>query len=232
MSKPEFKNRENKMYKTEDGPIWFSRSVAVLGILLFTDLEKKKSYVLAEKRGPEMDAPGKWCVPCGYLDWDETGLEALEREIYEETGLYLPDLKPIQTIGESQPFYVHTQPGENRQNVTLAWANSYFLDRDEKVTKKVWAAEKFKTPEIEEIKMISTDDLGDYDWAFNHDERIIMALLHHGNLMTEKMAEIIFENSQVETTTSHKLILPDLNSMGEKPKKKGFVKELLEWWSK
>jgi 8-oxo-dGTP pyrophosphatase MutT (NUDIX family) len=43
-------------------------------------------YVLSTKRSSNMiDEPYKMCVPCGYLDWDESGPEAALRELQEET---------------------------------------------------------------------------------------------------------------------------------------------------
>ncbi|MGE5594480.1 MAG: NUDIX domain-containing protein, partial [Hyphomicrobiales bacterium] len=30
---------------------------------------------------------GKWCIPCGYVEWDEEVRAAAEREFAEETGL-------------------------------------------------------------------------------------------------------------------------------------------------
>jgi 8-oxo-dGTP pyrophosphatase MutT (NUDIX family) len=54
---------------------------------------------LIEKRGnkPDLDSKGKWCLPCGYLDWDESGSDAARRELWEEVGLepnhFIEDLK-------------------------------------------------------------------------------------------------------------------------------------------
>jgi len=33
------------------------------------------------------DYAGKWCIPCGYVEWDEDVRTAAEREFFEETGL-------------------------------------------------------------------------------------------------------------------------------------------------
>ena len=46
-------------------------------------------YTVVEKRGPVVSHPGEWCCPCGYLDWDESLIEACQREVKEETGITL-----------------------------------------------------------------------------------------------------------------------------------------------
>lgn len=33
------------------------------------------------------DYAGRWCIPCGYVEWDEPVRDAAEREFREETGL-------------------------------------------------------------------------------------------------------------------------------------------------
>ena len=68
---------------------WISRSVAVVGFIYGYD-EDEKEYILAVQRGtgtPDPEFVGKWCLPCGYLDYDETLEEALQREVFEETGV-------------------------------------------------------------------------------------------------------------------------------------------------
>jgi ADP-ribose pyrophosphatase YjhB (NUDIX family) len=42
--------------------------------------------VLLGRRGGGRYA-GLWCIPCGYVEWDEDVREAARRELHEETGL-------------------------------------------------------------------------------------------------------------------------------------------------
>ena len=73
-----------------------------------------------------MDEPLKWCNPCGYLDWNEMGYQAVNREIWEETGVDLSKLTNyLVTNNDEQPFFVQTHPSENRQNVALTYCLIY-----------------------------------------------------------------------------------------------------------
>ena len=81
-----FNNRENERVVLPDGRIIFiARSTAVVGCVLCVNDDKLS--VLMVERGPKVDNSGKWCMPCGYLDWDESLKEAVIRELFEETGL-------------------------------------------------------------------------------------------------------------------------------------------------
>lgn len=43
--------------------------------------------VLLGRRSPESICPGLWCLPCGFVEYDEDFLTAAIREVREETGL-------------------------------------------------------------------------------------------------------------------------------------------------
>ena len=52
----------------------------------------KKGEILLGKRGAKSIYPFKWCLPCGYIEYGETYVEATVREVEEEMGLHtLPD---------------------------------------------------------------------------------------------------------------------------------------------
>nr|HID58773.1 NUDIX domain-containing protein [Desulfobacterales bacterium] len=53
--------------------------VGVAAILLDGD-----SILLARRKGT---FSGQWCIPCGYVEYDEDVREAAKREFWEETGL-------------------------------------------------------------------------------------------------------------------------------------------------
>jgi 8-oxo-dGTP diphosphatase len=45
----------------------------------------REQKILLGKRNASY--PGQWCIPCGYVEWDEDVYAAAQREFKEETGL-------------------------------------------------------------------------------------------------------------------------------------------------
>lgn len=156
----QFSNTENKCYKTEDGLIWNSRSVAVCVILDSVD-----NKTLITKRSDEMmDDPGKWCLVCGYLDRDETIHQAVIREVFEETGLNIEGcLCRLYSIGDS--------PHHNRQNVTM-----HFIVTVPRLAIELDAIMKVDPKEISEWEWVDDDyvssGMKDKVFAFNHGYRL------------------------------------------------------------
>lgn len=142
---------------------WFSRSVAVVAITVLK--ENDKIYVLASQRGtgtPDKELIGKWNLTCGYLDFNETGMEAAARETFEETGV---DIKNEIT----KLLFVNTDPNrDKRQNVTLRYG--VLLKGRKEFYEKQFSHEHNETDEVGEIRFIDINDLDKYDWAFNHNE--------------------------------------------------------------
>jgi signal transduction histidine kinase/ADP-ribose pyrophosphatase YjhB (NUDIX family) len=61
-------------------------TVGVAGIVLRD--QERGPEVLLVRRGPGARyGRGLWCIPCGYLEWDEDVRDGARREIHEETGL-------------------------------------------------------------------------------------------------------------------------------------------------
>ncbi len=118
-----FNNRENRCITVDGQELWISRSVTVLPVLIFVVGERAlaNAYVPLGKRGTALpDEVGKWGLPGGYLDFDETAGGAVQREIWEELGLNVPALQEAhQFVGQlEQPYFVFSEP-RRRQNVTL-----------------------------------------------------------------------------------------------------------------
>ena len=169
---PKFLNKPNKLILGVDGKeYWISRSVAVVAVVL--GIWKDNIFVIGEQRSEKMDEPGKYCVPCGYLDFNESGYEAVVRELYEEVKFYVPDyILNLMTNNEEQPFFVQTDPSENRQNVALTYCLIYDFE-------KIGLPELQKCDEVKKVEWIPIERVNNkemYDWAFLHQDRIKLAV--------------------------------------------------------
>ncbi len=76
-------------------------------------LVEKDGNLLLVKRSPKISEGGKWSLPSGFMDRDETASQAVLRELREETGWE----------GEVESlFFIKTDPNrprEDRQNVSF-----------------------------------------------------------------------------------------------------------------
>ena len=50
-------------------------------------LRSPEGHILLGRRGKGSSHSGLWCIPCGYVEYDEDVRTAAQREFYEETGL-------------------------------------------------------------------------------------------------------------------------------------------------
>lgn len=168
-----FNNRSNTCIKQDGKEYWISRSCSVNGLVAafvegcYTDV-----FILVVKRGKGApDNVGKYCLPCGYLDYDETGFDAFLREVYEETGLDIINYEltcDVDIINdEVQPFYVNSRTSNNRQNVAMYYHYVFKTDNLPETSLG------FNEPdEIEEAIWIKKSDVGNYDFCFGHNDII------------------------------------------------------------
>lgn len=164
-----FNNIPNKSYQTKDGVIWASRSVAVNGLIFIKFSTVDELYVLLIKRSKTMiDEAGKWCLPCGYIDFGETISEATEREIFEETGFDINQY--IEYLDIDIPnFNINDNPKANRQNISFS--SIKFYNNIPKFPKLL-----DKTEESDANNWVLIRDLDLYNIAFNHENIIKLAL--------------------------------------------------------
>jgi len=158
--------RPNKRYETEDGPIFASRSITVNAIILnfIKSCTGFNTYVVLTRRSQfMMDSPGKWCIPSGYLDWDETIYEATIREVKEEIGLDLNEL--IDNFYTELNFKINDVP-IRKQNIefsSIFWIDNLNLNDFNF---------KLDPLEVAEVKLVHVEDLHMYDIAFDHADLI------------------------------------------------------------
>ena len=145
---------------------WISRSIAVVVFVFARDIYNQE-YILAEQRGtgtPDPEYIGKYCVPCGYLDYDETIVQAAQRELMEETGLNFPttDFKLLN---------INDLPkSDKRQNITFRYIVNSNVNIED--LSNLFTTKNSEKDEIESIKFIKLKDIDNYEWAFNHQELI------------------------------------------------------------
>lgn len=118
-------------------------------------INETQDKLLLEKRAEHLISGGKWCLPGGFLERDETTRQAIKREIKEETGY---------EVSKIDLFRINDKPdraGEDRQNVTFVFLAT--------------ALEKtgVKDDETEQTRWFGFDELpSEDDFAFDHYENI------------------------------------------------------------
>jgi 8-oxo-dGTP pyrophosphatase MutT (NUDIX family) len=140
-------------------------------IVVFNRLDRKY-YVLMVKRGSGVSYSGHWCIPCGFMDFGENGLEALSRELWEETNLNLSDLLNLEISAKfiDNPYFVNTEPQIiDNQNVSLYYGLVLVVD-----SLPVVSNINCEPDEIDEVKWVEIkNELSTLDKiAFNHRKRI------------------------------------------------------------
>lgn len=158
-----------KVTAKEDGKqYWISRSVAVTGVVYTIDHKNKIQFLISKRGSGCPDYVGKWQVTCGYLDFDETGKEAIKRELYEELGL---DIK----INQIKKFCDIDDPKrDDRQNIIFRYLVEIGYDELLNQLKSGQINKDTKSRggennEIDDIALISINEIKNYSWAFNHE---------------------------------------------------------------
>lgn len=165
-----FANKENEEITLPDGRIiWLSRSCTV--VVTVWCIVDDMPYLLIGKRGAGCpDEVGKWNLPCGYLDWDETLSEAAEREVHEETGL---DIRVAQKNADSiiksymqHPWKISSEVSgrkESKQNISHHFALVYKAKKLPKLS-----MEYCEPDEVSDLKWIQQEEINNFEYAFGH----------------------------------------------------------------
>lgn len=153
-----FNNRHNQMIKDQNGKVhWISRSVVVVCSIFWQD------YFLIVRRGKRVLETGKWCLPCGYLDYDETIEECAIRETWEETGIDLRNYKH-----QIKLDYINSDPTTQNQQIGFHYLIEVNSDERPQIDLSV-----VDSNETTDAKWIKITDIDQYKFAFNHDKKML-----------------------------------------------------------
>ena len=136
--------------------------------LIFAKDKNNELHILITKRGKHVESsPDMYCVPGGFLDFDEDLPNCVIREVYEETGLVLDrqlinywNINSIPTVSE-------------RQSVTIMYYTILpgFLE-DYNLTTNNSEPDEIQEVMFIPISMILTSDI---NFAFNNRQIILNA---------------------------------------------------------
>ncbi len=71
-------------------------------------VQNEQGEILLGKRSPESSYAGLWCIPCGYVEYDEEVRLAIGREFFEETGLQIETGRVFTVLSNFHNPSVHT----------------------------------------------------------------------------------------------------------------------------
>jgi 8-oxo-dGTP diphosphatase len=137
----------------------YPRAAVTADIIILKIISNHKSVLLIERKNPPFE--GKWALPGGFMEMDETLENTALRELFEETGITGVELQQLHTFSK-----VDRDP-RHRTISTVFWGNA-----DE------------KTPEPK-----AGDDAANVQWfplhslpplAFDHEEVMRMLLAKVG----------------------------------------------------
>lgn len=171
----EFKNKPNRVIYSDGEEIVHSRSCGTCAHIMCRREEDGHWFVLAIKRSEHNNSEvGKWCVPGGYLDWDETAAQAAIREIWEECNLNILEIIEEYTKNKrlgyegftrNEPWGIDTNPENVNQTIVINFGMLI-------ATPKELPHIDSNSEEAEDIQWIDIANLADYDWAFNQQRDI------------------------------------------------------------
>lgn len=142
----------------ENGNQTFLRHIVVHAIV------EQNSKLLLEKRSENLLEGGKWSLPSGFLNRDETASEGVLRELKEETGW----LGEVITL-----FRINTdpeRPHEDRQNVAI----EFIIKPIKRVNQPDKESSVVEWVAIEELPPLE-------EFAFDHGQTINLYLKYRKN---------------------------------------------------
>lgn len=168
----------NFEFEHDGQKLWYSRSLACSLVVMryddthdWRETDHNSLEVLVTKRGQGCEYnKGKWNIPGGFIDFNETAAQCAIRELFEETGIKVPEDK-VNFV------YLNTNPGGARQ--TMA-ATFYALFPKEETLDWEFTTEFSEPGETEEIRWMHIEDIAcqnKKDWTRGQIENIALATM-------------------------------------------------------
>lgn len=140
-----------------------------LGVLVYIE---QNHQVLMIHRKKQDEHQGFWLAPGGKIERNESPYEAAQREVEEETGLQVQELKLKQVLsfpdqGESpfgdewMVFVFYTQQIKGTLSDTCPEGLLQWIDRDQLTSLPMWEGDRLFTPKIFEPGVV----LGKMDYC-------------------------------------------------------------------
>lgn len=153
---------KNFSVNIEGKEYWISRSTCVVNFVYRKDGQGNWNILITKRGKGCPNNVGKWCCPCGYIDYDETIKGAAMRELFEETGIAL-DQFYFNIVG------IQDKPIGN-QNITFRFqVDASFVNPNSLKTTNAFS----EPNEIDEIMWIPIAKIDEFDFAFEHRELIL-----------------------------------------------------------
>ena len=177
---PQFHNRPNPRIQTQDGrTLHHARANAVVAEICLYDTQTQRWSILLMQRGlQDAEFAGYWALPAGYLDWDETLYQAMQREVYEETGLWLPAVLQCASavIADPQPWRINDAPTDQKQNLAFHYAVLFAWSS---VDYPVLSVQSEDPRETLNAKWVDIKQAAEMNLAFVHQQHIRQLLVQH-----------------------------------------------------
>ncbi len=183
---PKFTNRPNPKIHSLNGDVFYhSRANAVVAEICLYDIQQKTWSILLMQRGlKDQEFAGYWALPSGYLDWNETLYQAMMREVYEETGVWLPMViqQSTSVLADQQPWRIADAPTGQKQNlafhyaVLLAWPSSDYPSL---------SVQSEDPRETSNAQWVDIQHAADMNLAFAHQQHIQQLITLKSNLFSQ-----------------------------------------------
>ena len=193
---PQFSNRPNSRIHTQDGRVLHhARANAVVAEICLYDTQQQTWSILLMQRGlQDQEFAGYWALPSGYLDWDETLYQAMMREVYEETGLWLPAvLQQSKAVSaDAEPWRISDVPAGEKQNLAFHYAVLFAWSNDDYPELSVQSDDPHETLSAKWVGMQHASHMG---LAFAHQHNIQQLLQQKAQDFTALEMKFLLESA-------------------------------------